>query len=328
MPLVAALVATGCAEGPSAPAEDADGGGSPGPGALGSVAVVSGPAACGEATCWEVGVSCPGVRETDVASLEVVEAAGAARGTVVLFSGGAGTGRWAGRDASALAALEALRAAGFGTIQVSWAGGWLFGSSPDEGHAALACRPATVLDWLHDEPRLHPGGAFCATGNSGGAAQVSYALSHYGLDEILDLVVPTEGPPMARIDRGCDRDDPADEALWYGVGAAARIDRGFGFAGGGPCERSDPAFDDRFRAASVVGKDGDYRHPSTRIHFVMGSESASEAQAHGIVYRDRLLEEPNDVVLEFAPATPHRVQSTAEGAGAIREAVLAGCRER
>ena len=51
--------------------------------------------------------------------------------------------------------------------------------------------------WVYDN--LHggsSGAASCATGNSGGAMQVSFLLSHYGLEEILSAVVPTGGPRL------------------------------------------------------------------------------------------------------------------------------------
>ena len=117
-------------------------------------------------------------------------------------------------------------------MQLKWLGGWLIGTpGEEEGHVRLACRPATVARWVYDN--LHetePAAAYCAAGNSGGAAQISYMLTHYGLEEVLDLIIPNGGPPMGRLDRACIPGDTASNPLWYPSGWPTRIiDAGFGF---------------------------------------------------------------------------------------------------
>jgi hypothetical protein len=123
--------------------------------------------------------------------------------------------------------LAELSAAGFRTVQLQWIDGWLFASpGKEEGHVRLACRPATVARWVHDH--LHepsPSAAFCATGNSGGASQISYMLSHYGLEEILAAVVPSGGPPMGRWIGAA----PGDPGFIQLESMRKLIDAGFGF---------------------------------------------------------------------------------------------------
>jgi len=301
----------------------------PGGRPLGSAFLRTGPRPCDGLQCWDVDVTCPGVAGSLTATLHVRPFESPALGTVLFFSGGEGTSRWSKEPPGLQAQLD-LAEAGFRVVEVQWNEPWLFGSSVAEGHLALACRPATLTRWVYEQPSLHAGStgrAFCVTGNSGGAAQVAYGLSHYGMESIVDLALPSEGPPMGRIDLGCDRTDPTNEPFWYKGFSPAGMDMGFGFDGDGPCERSDPSFSSRFRAASVVNESGDYEHPSTRIHFLMGELSGSEAQVHGLAYHARLVEEgETDVALEFLPGVRHTIMATTEGANAIRDVILNECR--
>jgi hypothetical protein len=66
-------------------------------------------------------------------------------------------------------------------------------------------------------------------GNSGGASRSSCALSHYGLESLLDAAVPSGGPPHAAQTKGCLRTS-GQEAYWYDSGASATIDS-YGFQG-------------------------------------------------------------------------------------------------
>ena len=156
-------------------------------------------------------VRCPGVAEPEHGIFAMAPAAGKRRGFLLFFSGGAGTSYWSG-GGSGLDFFQSLRRAGFIVVQVRWVDGWLKSARGDAtGPARLACGPATVVKWAYERVfkplRLKPAKVgrcgFCVTGNSGGASQVSYALSHYGLDTILDAVVPTGGPPHADLVKGC-----------------------------------------------------------------------------------------------------------------------------
>jgi len=190
------------------------------------------------------------------------------------LDGGVGTGLYENYGS---AILRDIRDAGFRSVQLQWLDSWLV-SSPGEqaGQVRLACRPATVAAWIDEHIHQRSANqAFCATGHSGGAMQVSYMLTHYDLETIFDAVVPTGGPPSARLDRGCMRDDSENVSVGkidYGVTV---MDAGFGFLpegdpadnasyrqiGAGPCARGDAAFEDELRAASVASGDGDYAYP-------------------------------------------------------------------
>ena len=207
---------------------------------LGKIEVLSGPVQCADGDCYDIRVTCPEVAAPARARLKVVAPGSTSpRGTILFTTGLFGFTLYESAGESRRT-LTDLAAAGFRTVQLQWIDTWLFGSpGKEEGHARLGCRPATVARWVYDH--LHQPSSstpFCATGNSGGASQVSYMLSHYGLEEILSAVVPTGGPPMGRIDRLCSPDDPAylsDE------GMRKLIDGGFGFVPPGDPRTIKPA---------------------------------------------------------------------------------------
>jgi len=300
--------------------------------ALGQVTVISGPTACNGETCYELQVACPQVPEPERLLLRVVNPSNQvpARGTIMFMSGGGGTGAWDG-GAEPRRILGELRAAGFRTVILQWAGGWL--TSPRGWHLGqgkLACRPATAARWIYDN--LHTQSAttaFCATGNSGGAAQVSYMIAQYGLADILSAVVPTGGPPMSRIDLGCLRYDPANQPLWYDTGNIGTIDRGFGYFGTGPCERSDFSFRKRFQEASITFGNWQYNYPRTMVWLLFGEQDNTSAVGQGLLFHQRLLAEGSPLVrMNVIPNTGHGTQSSPEGANMIRDIMLNECRLR
>ncbi|MBA2670820.1 MAG: hypothetical protein H0U67_10650 [Gemmatimonadetes bacterium] len=84
---------------------------------------------------------------------------------------------------------------------------------------------------------------------------MSYALSHYGLDAIVDAVIPTGGPPHGALVKACLL-RPGEEEYWFADETRQFVDRGFGiFDGDGPCLRNDTAFAERWsrRASPQAG---------------------------------------------------------------------------
>jgi hypothetical protein len=163
---------------------------------------------------------------------------------------------------------------------------------------------------------------FCITGNSGGSSQSSYALSHYGLESILDAVVPSGGPPHAAQTKGCLR-NPGQERYWYESGSAATIDSSYGFRGtSGPCALHDSSFVPRWDEESVDTGGSDYVHPATRVHFIFGGADASVAPAHGQDYVNRLKASGSPyVTVEVIPGMPHSIAHSPEGLAALRSAL-------
>ncbi len=311
---------------------------------LGKTEVLSGPVRCDGGDCYDIRVICPEVAAPARARLKVGGAgSNSPRGTILFTTGPEGTALYESRGESRRT-VAGLAAAGFRTVQLQWIDGWLFGSpGKEEGHVRLGCRPATVARWVHDhlyEPTASS--AFCATGHSGGAAQVSYMLSHYGLKEILAAVVPTGGPPMGRIDRGCSPDDPAyiESELMRKL-----IDAGFGFVpagdprtinpndvpGIGPCSRGDISFREKFRQASVASGEGDYVYPRTMVWFVFeGIDNDAHAAALGATYYELLVKSGSPLVGKtVVPGVDHgRLIRSRDGAEKIRDVLLNECRSR
>lgn len=274
--------------------------------------------------CSAFSVSCSGVTNDANGFLAVRDTTAAFRGVLVFFTGGSGGSWWTNQGIDVAAFGERLRGLGFTIAQVRWGNNWIE-SSPgnDAGTAHLGCRPATVINYLHDT--LYAGVArsetgrcgFCISGNSGGASQVSYALSHYGLETILDAVVPTGGPPHADLTKAC-----LDPAYGYALDTRNFLDRGFGyFAGNGPCATRDPTFTPRWTAESVGTGGSDYEHAPTRVHIVIGDQDAGMQQI-AATYLDRLRATGTPLIYTIAVNTPHAVYSTDAGRAAIEAAIL------
>jgi hypothetical protein len=316
---------------------------------LGKVEVLSGPAPCAGGNCYEIRVTCPEVADPARARLKVAAAGDAPKGTILFATGGLGTQSYDSLPETARI-LNDLSTAGFRTVQLQWIDSWALGSAgKEEGHARLGCRPATVARWVYDT--LHErvaSKAFCATGHSGGAAQVAYMLSHYGLEDILASVVPTGGPPMARMDRSCARDDGKNTSTTFPEWATRIIDAGFGFfpPGGpqsfapnevapasGPCARDESAFREKLRQASIASGDGDYTHPRTMVWFVFEGIDDSHAVAMGTIYHDLLMERSaplvrKTVIPDVSHSGPKGLYGSRSGADRVRDILIEECRPR
>ena len=257
-----------------------------------------------------------------------------AKGLIMLFKGGEGTAYWT-RPPVAYQMAEEFRRNGYDMVQVRWIDSWLL-SSPgkDAGIAHLAGRPATVIKEVYDRwyiplERNAPDGVepgFCLTGNSGGASQISYALSHYGLDTIMDVVVPTGGPPHATLAKSMLRRE-GEEDYWYNEKRRAFIDKGFGFFdGNGPGVKHDPAFTERWNRESVATGGTDYYHPGTRLHFIIGGDDRGMYHvSKDYIYRLFAAGNP-DITLQIVPGTPHNIMRTQAGRVALKNALL-GCQD-
>ena len=270
-------------------------------------------------------VSCPGVGEDARGFLATAKAIGRPRGVVMLFSGGGGTSYWS-RGGVGTSFVHTLRRDGFTVVQVRWVRGWLTAPTGEQtGPARLACRTATVVKSVHERivkplrlSRSRVGRCgFCISGNSGGASQVSYVLSHYGLDTILDAVVPTGGPPHAALAKGCI----GEAGYAYRPESASTIDRSYGFArGDGPCARRDASFASRWRQDAVDTGGTDYVHPRTRVVFVFGTEDRSGAVELARDYADRLRAAGSPRVhVRNVAGMPHAIARSAAGLAVLRQ---------
>jgi hypothetical protein len=156
---------------------------------LGSVHDVQ-PTACTEgfasgSTCHSATVSCPGVADIAVA---FGTRGNPTAGTIVFINGTGDTIPGGGPTF-----FQAYSKAGFSLAQFIFATDW-----EDGGNIlASACRPATMLNFLHATPSL----PLCVQGASGGAGATAYALSWYGVP--IDNAELLSGPVFSEIELGC-----------------------------------------------------------------------------------------------------------------------------
>jgi hypothetical protein len=282
-------------------------------------------------TCYGFEVQAPGVTKNERGFLAVAPYKGTPRGLVMFFTGGGGDEWWTRGSSSEQHQLaEELRSLGFAIVQLRWKVNWLI-SSPgnDAGTAHLGCRPATVIKYVYDNfylplgiPKQTGKAGFCISGNSGGSTQVSYALSHYGLENIIDVAIPTGGPPHAVLNKSC-MNRPDEQAYWFPLDTRKFIDEGFCFFdGNGPAARNDASFVPRWLAESVATGGSDYTHPTTRIHFLVGQTDVN-MQPLSRDYFDRLKNAGTPFLsYDIVPNTGQGVQGTAEGSAAIKQAIL------
>jgi hypothetical protein len=281
--------------------------------------------------CRLVEVACPGipalraqVRITTPASTDP------ASGTILFGTGGGGES-WYERAPAARAMLRALAEDGFQVVQRAWLEQWESGGA---GLAAASCRYATLLTWVADE--VGGDGAVCATGNSGGSAEIAYALSRWDREQVLDLAVPTGGPVMSRVDLGCLGGDewaaecrqlpdgtscePAGVQCAYQGSNFEHIDGAY--LPETPCELHDQAFADTLLADSILSPDADLDFGATPVHQLFGERDCSIALPQGVLWYDAVTSQKAQT---FVPETGHGTPGTVEGAAAIRRVLAEEC---
>ncbi len=324
--------------GDATPAADGAPGGSDGGSGgaqLGSVSELDDPCPDGAGPlpgtrCIQVEVSCPDIPSL-VAQLRITDPPSDAtpRGTILFGTGGGGESFYDG-SATAEVMMRSLAGDGFTIVQRAWISQWESGGA---GLAAAACRYATLLTWVKDE--IHQDGALCATGNSGGSAEIGYALSRFGREAILDLAVPTGGPVMSRVDLGCLPSDGWQaqcETVPDGTAcepAAVQCDyagSNFGHIDGAylpdtPCELHDAAFADQLLADSILSPDADVDF-TTPVHQLLGERDCSPALPQGVLWYDALVSAKTRT---FVADTGHSTFATEEGASAIRRVLDEEC---
>jgi hypothetical protein len=291
--------------------------------------------------CFQLIVQCPNVELSEKALVSVNPAAAPAVGLVAFFSGGVGNAWW-NNTSSAAAMLSSLNSLGYETVQVNWqndvtgpgvpkVAGWLVASSGEQtGPANLGCRPASAVQWIYDNlysvlgaptPPVGECG-FCITGNSGGAGQVSYALSTYDLGSILNGVFPTSGPEHASIDAGCLKTLGPPSKYAYNTGNAEYIDKSYGYSPGtGPCYNHDPSYQAAWQYGSV-NYDWTYYFPTTRVHFIFGADDTGVGPTLGQTYYNALVAGGSPMVSEeTVTGMGHPIQDSSTGLAALQAAI-------
>ncbi|HVL02895.1 MAG TPA: Calx-beta domain-containing protein, partial [Acidimicrobiales bacterium] len=277
---------------------------------------------------------CTNVSKPQDGVMAHAKAIGPSRGMVVIFSGGGGTIFWSTDNVPADTMIEDVRRAGLDVVQVRWTRAWTL-AEPGEieaGAAHVACRPATAVKWIHDnlyaglDVPTHGVGecGFCVTGTSGGSSQAAYTASHFGMEHIVDAVIPVSGPTHAAMAKGCLR-RAGEQDYWYSGASTRNIDYTYGFTGTErPCEQNstDPLWTQRWDRESVDTQGSDYNHPQTRVHLIIGGDDRA-MQAHGGDYFNRLQAAGSPLIrMEVVPGMPHAVTQSTAGMEALTAALI------
>jgi hypothetical protein len=271
--------------------------------------------------CRTLVVSCPDIKPIHV-RMRITEPAADVpfRGTVVLGSGGAGGSFYSGEEGGQMLAKD-VAAMGFRVVDRAWAGGW---PTAEGGLVKESCRYATLLTWVHDH--IHKEGKFVATGNSGGSAEISYALTTWGRGDILDVAIPSSGPPLGRLDYACTKEASPE---WASL-CASIVPKGVMECEStcmlGPanavCKQvvAQPTTG-QLLEDSVMHPGAVLNYPGTKVYFLYGAHDCGEPVPIGLTYATKVTSEKS---IQFVPHTPHALFSTPEGREAIRKAIDMG----
>ena len=242
--------------------------------------------------------------------------------------------------------------AGYQLIELYWPNKWLNGvddadmTEPSEGEdwegqATLACRVATMIQWI--EANLHvTGEKFCATGQSGGASQIAYTLTHYGMDLLWDAVVLTSGPPHSDLPAGCwDTCPPQTQGEpCYEDRTKCGIDWAYGNPHDscddldsplnyGPCQDQGAGALEFFRHQSLAPDPlfggWDYFYDNTTVHFIEGGLDITSAPWQLKRYRDELVAAGTTTTLHPVPTATHDVPADQFGADEIFLQITTNC---
>lgn len=300
---------------------------------LGQFTLTSGSKTCAQGQECEADfeVTCPEVSQPAAGTLRIKAPLSGARGVLLLFAGGAGTSfiKTSHKDSFE----QRLRQAGVMVIEAPWRDSWLKAAPGEQaGPVRLGCRPATVVKWVHDNVFASMGAqslgaarcGFCIGGDSGGASQVAFPLSHYGLSDIIDVAIMASGPVHTGLAPGCLQ-DPGRRDLWYTRRSAPVIDNSYGFLDmNGRCAQHDPSFTDRWEADSLESTGSDYNYPNTRAVFVFGGQDRSPGPPHGELFLQALQAagSPRIIVRSIA-SMGHFTANSAAAMDTVGEEVLA-----
>ena len=314
--------------------------------------------------CYQMTVSCPGVADLTT-YLKVINPSGLPAGTVLFGVGTGGSGLYDDSQTYSYGyqVVENVVNAGFNTVEVSFGGpftsnqpyGWLQGPG---GVRRLACRYATVANWVYNNPKtINPNpnntatnsAPMCATGNSGGSGAIGYAVYAYGLDSELAMIEPTSGPPMARIDQGCSSSCAGLQGpvcsnssnvatMCYEPADASVIDEAYQAAGASsptPCTDSinqNPGTDaaSLFLSDSIVYAPSNVpiRLPNTTVKVLFGDLDTSNAVPEGMVWEESILPSSFSPIPlnQCLPGVAHDIPSYFTGATQIATDIITMCK--
>jgi hypothetical protein len=323
-------------------------------------------------TCYQVTISdCPESTENFVAAIKVNLPSNTQPVGAVFFTPSGGGGayydnfsafsqgdkRCNAQGNCGLYAVQTVVRSGYETLQTDFSDpsnsmaepvGWLTGPSPG-GPRALACRYATLVHavWI----KILGGTSLpvCATGNSGGAAAVAYALTEYGLGDptgpgpTLSMAEPTSGPPMSRLDKGCSHTPPKMTVTCpngdvisegYEVGTALKyIDPSYDGDTDTVPDKSDICSEQiqtggdnpTFLTDSILSGQYPTDFPETFVNSVFGSNDLGAAVPQGLEWWNAITSSKAQACVAGAS---HQLASTFEGATKIANDLITSCKLR
>lgn len=273
-------------------------------------------------TCFQLNTSCPGVDQFS-AYIKVNIPTGTPVGTVIFGTGSGGSDLYDSDPDftntntnfnGGLTVVQGVLNQGFTTVQVSFGSpfntatpnGWLQGPG---GVRRLACRYATVVDWVYNNPTIiNPASTgainsapMCATGNSGGSGAIGYAVTEYGLGTELAMIEPTSGPVMSSLEEGCNLCKAGPQGpcanntnqLCYSPSDAAIIDTAYQSTGSTTPQlcttglSGDTTNYNRFQSDSILSTATPKTIPlhSTSVNLVFGALDTTNAVPQGESWR-------------------------------------------
>jgi hypothetical protein len=248
-------------------------------------------------SCYSVALTCPNITATS-ANVKVLSPTVTSIGTVVMSAGGGNASYYEFAPGYGNYIVNNIVAAGYTVAETQFPGasqnGWLEGPAVD-GPRSLACLFATLTQWIYTNiHQSNTSAPYCATGESGGAAAISYSLSHYGLGNIFKMVELDSGPPFGRIDYGCGCNGTAPKSpcgtrnkSCYGAGSTAQrlTEAAYGNGDCGTHNDQDLALWDH---DSVSAPDATYSYPNTDVHFLFGGRDTSSAVPQGLLFANQI----------------------------------------
>jgi hypothetical protein len=292
-------------------------------------------------TCYAVALSCPGTTDLN-GYLWVNTPSGTPVGTVMLTTGGDGSGLYWPGFTYGSNVVNSLVQAGYITVQTAFGGdftgsqpnGWVTGPG---GLRRVACRYATLAKWVKDN--INPSGAaMCATGNSGGSALIGYALAHYNAGSIFNMVEATSGPPISRLDYSCecnqpDVPDPCGTATLSQCAGLTNAQKYIDPAYTSPiCSQAVQSHSTtnsaQFLSDSILSPEATMAYPNTVVHFVWGGQDLSSAPAMGQAWQQAITEQliPPSTAFACVADAPHTLPDAQDGAQEIVNDIVHYCR--
>ncbi len=288
-------------------------------------------------SCYSVDLSCPGVADF-TAYLKVNLPAGTPLGTVMFTGGGNGTGLYEDYTYGDTAVNNVV-SAGFTAVQTSFGGpfadapdGWQTGPG---GIRRLACRYATLAQWVYDNINADNTKPLCATGNSSGGQLIAETLAHYGTDSIFSMVEPTSGPPFSDLEKSCICGPDASVPVVGACGTTANqclepkdaksyVDPAYSSP---ICSQSlsTHATSDQaqFVSDTIQSPEAVLNYPHTRLLFVFGGQDASSAVTLGPDYMKAVSSSKSMTCVTDAP---HSIADVLDGAQQVASDIKNFCK--